>query len=66
MCNLRAFRKTIFDIKGDFWSVILMSLLSRTLGSVFEGIRWGVGTEKDGLVAQEVKCYHGAPHALLL
>lgn len=63
--NLRAFRKAVFDIKGDFWSVILMSLPSRTSSSVVEGIRRDVGTKKDELVAEEVKCYCGAPHTLV-
>lgn len=57
MSNLRSFRKAVFDSKGDFWSIILMTLLSRIFGLVVEGTRQGIGTEKDGLVAEEVKYY---------
>lgn len=42
-----------------------MSLPSRTSSSVVEGIRRDVRTKKDELVAEEVKCYCGAPHALV-
>lgn len=42
-----------------------MSSLSRTLSSVAEGFRWGTESNKDGLMAEEVKCYHGTPHTLM-
>lgn len=41
-------------------------LLSRTSGSVIEDVRWSMRTKKDSLIAEEVKCCHGAPHTFVL
>lgn len=41
-------------------------LLCRTLGSVVEDTRHSLRTKKDVLIAEEVKCCHGAPHTLVL